>query len=95
MLVVWLLKPIIKGPVVEVVVAGIVAVLVSQSLYFDFFWSKFILPTVDPDSKAMMLFWYVATVTNYMLATLAAILFCTVHGFWFRWQHRNSGHCRC
>jgi hypothetical protein len=92
MLIVWLLKPIIKGPVVEVVVAGIVAVLVSQRLYFDFFWSKFILPTVDPDSKGMMLLWYVATVSNYMLATLTAILFCILHSIWHKRKARIASY---
>jgi hypothetical protein len=84
MLLAWLFKPIAKGPVVEIVIAGLVAIAMAQFLYFDVFWTNFILPTVDPSTKGMMLLWYVATVTNYMLATLAAILYCTVRGFWVK-----------
>jgi len=82
MLFVWLLKPLIKGPVIEIVTAGLVAIATAQFLYFDVFWQNFILPTVDPSTKGVMLLWYVATTTNYMLATLAAILFCSLHGLW-------------
>jgi len=84
MLLAWLLKPVSSSSLIEVVLASIVAVAATQILYFSLFWDSFILPTVNPDTKAMMLFWYVATLTNYVLATMMAMLFCTVRGFWVK-----------
>ena len=92
MLLVWLCKPFAKGPLVEIVIAGFVAIAIAQFHYFDLFWQNFILPTVDPSTKVVMLFWYVATVTNYMLATLTAILFCILHGVWIKRKARIAGH---
>jgi hypothetical protein len=92
MLLVWLLKLIVKGPVVEIVIAGLVAIATAQFLYFDVFWQNFILPAVDAGTKGVMLLWYVATVTNYMLATLTAILFCILHGVWIKRKARIAGH---
>jgi hypothetical protein len=90
MLFVWLLKPLTTGPVIEIVTAGFVAIATAQFLYFDVFWHNFILPTVDSSTKGVMLLWYVATTTNYMLATLAAILFCSLHALWTKLKLSRS-----
>lgn len=92
MLLAWLLKPVSNGPLIEVVLASLVAVAATQILYFHLFWDNFILPTVNPATKAMMLFWYVVTLTNYVLATLTAILFCILHGVWIKRKARIAGH---
>jgi len=84
MLLAWLLKPVFNSPLIEVVLASLVAVAATQILYFYLFWDNFILPTANPGTKTLMLFWYVATLTNYLLATMTAILFCTVRGFWVK-----------
>jgi len=84
MLLAWLSKPVFNGPLTEVVLAAIVAVAATQFLYFYLFWDNVTLPTVNPGTKTLMLFWYVATLSNYLLATMTAILFCTVRGFWVK-----------
>lgn len=81
MLLVGLLKFVVKGPALEIVIAGLVAIAAAQFHYFDLFWQNFILPTVDSGTKGEMLIWYVAMVTNYMLATM---LFCVMQWIWLK-----------
>ena len=65
----------------EIIIAGVIAVLVAQWRTFDYyFWPNFISPTVDPTTKSQMLFWFIFTVMNYLLATHTAALYC-----WFAW----------
>ena len=63
----------------EIIIAGIIAVLVVQWRTFEhYFWPNFISPTVDPYTKSQMLYWFVFTVTNYILATHMAAIYCWV-----------------
>jgi len=65
----------------EVVIAGIISILFAQTITFGyFFWPNFMSETVDPGTKSQMMFWFVFTVVNYVLATHTAALYC-----WFAW----------
>jgi len=69
----------------EIILAGVIAITVVQLRTFDtFFWPNFTNPSVDPSSKAEMLFWFVYTVSNYLLATHTAALYC-----WLAWIIRK------
>lgn len=65
----------------EIIIAGVIAVLFAQWRTFDYyFWPHFISPTADPTTKSQMLFWFIFTAMNYLLATHTAALYC-----WFAW----------
>jgi len=65
----------------EVVVAGIVSLFFAQVVTFGyFFWPNFMSGTVDLGTKSQMMFWFVFTIINYLLATHTAALYC-----WFAW----------
>lgn len=69
----------------EIIIAGVIAITVVQLRTFDtFFWPNFTNPSVDPSSKAEMLFWFVYTVSNYLLATHTAAIYC-----WLAWIIRK------
>jgi len=69
----------------EIIIAGVIAIAVVQLRTFDtFFWPNFTNPSVDPSSKAEMLFWFVYTVSNYLLATHTAAIYC-----WLAWIIRK------
>jgi len=70
---------------IEIIIAGIIAVCAAQIGVFErYFWPNYLSPTVDPDTKQQMLFWFVYTVVNYLLAIHTAALYC-----WLAWVIRK------
>lgn len=65
----------------EIVIAGIISIFFAQTITFGyFFWPNFMSETVDSGTKSQMMFWFVFTVVNYVLATHTAALYC-----WCAW----------
>lgn len=79
-----------SGTWIEILVAGILGVFAVQLMIYDEYFAKnFARETVDPQSKSEMLFWYVFTVTNYILTTHAAAFYCWIRSR-FRKQFRPA-----
>ena len=65
----------------EVVIAGIISIFFAQVITFGyFFWPNFMSETLDPGTKSQMMFWFVFTVVNYVLATHTAAIYCLISG---------------
>ena len=69
----------------EVVIAGIISIFFAQAITFGyFFWPNFMSEIVDSGTKSQMMFWFVFTVVNYLLATHTAAMYCLI-----TWLIRN------
>jgi len=70
---------------IEIITAGLIAIIFAQVRTFSYyFWPNFISPTVDPYIKQQMLFWFIFTVVNYLLAIHTAALYS-----WMAWLVRK------